>query len=211
MSDAVNSHNVRASLQRLVDAAQASGRGDDDVIVLLDELRQLVVDGEPRGGALSDVQVAFLLESGAFTPDEFAAVEEGVAGGELAGAVRMTRLQVIADSLGTSDVAGRLGVDMAKVDELHVEGALNGFLVGDEHRYPLWQFTNNPARPVLPHLAALVRAIPDDVYPATVHGFMTTPQHTLLVDGVRMTPVQWLLRGEDPQAVTNLFDSFMHS
>ena len=166
---------------------------------------------QPRGGALSGAQVAFLIESGAFTEQEFADTEASLARGDLAELERKTRLGAITDSLSVAEVAQVLSIDAARVRRRQAKGDLYAFVAGGRRRYPLWQFTSDPARPVLPGLAALVQGLPADMHPASVQGFMTTPQEDLRVDGIGMKPVDWLLRGGDPQALVEILESFLQS
>ena len=200
---------VHQSIQHLIETFEAQGHGDELVVVLLRELAEILTKRQPRGGALSDEQVAFLIESGAFTATEFAETEASLARGDLAKLERKTRLAAITDSLSVAEVAQVLSIDAARVRRRQAKSDLYAFLAGGRRRYPLWQFTGDPARPVLPGLAALVHGIPADMHPASVQGFMTTPQEDLRVDGERMTPVDWLLRGGDAEALVAILGSFL--
>lgn len=211
MADAVVPSEVEASLQHLREVAQRQGRGDELVVALLRESARLLQMRQPRGGALSDKQVAYLVESGDFTPEEFAETSGSVARGELAEEERKTRLGAIAASLSAAEVALRLGIDTSSVRHRQSKGGLYAFLVGGKLRYPSWQFTNDPAQPVLPGLATVVKAFPHDKHPASIQGFMATPQSSLRVDGGRLTPPERLLQGGDPQAVVNILGSFLQS
>ncbi|MDY7541825.1 hypothetical protein [Cryobacterium sp. 5B3] len=209
MPDATTNTEVQKSLQGLRDAAEAQGHGDELVVILLREVAEMLMKRQPRGGALSDEQVAFLIESGDFTAQEFAETEASVARGELAEAERTTRLGVIIDSLSVAEVAQLLSVDAARVRRRQAKGDLYAFLAGGKRRYPLWQFTGDPAQPVLPGLTVLVHGLPADMHPASIKGFMRTPQEDLRVDGERMTPVDWLLNGGDAQALVSILGSFL--
>ena len=211
MPDGTIPVEVRESLQHLIEAVQSQGRDDELVIAILRESADLIKKRQPRGGALSDEQVAFLIESGAFTSDEFADIEARLESGDLAELERNTRLKAVINSLSGAEVALRLGIDASRVRHRQGKGGLYSFTAGGQSRYPFWQFTSDPARPVLPGLAALVRGLPEDMHPASVQGFMATPQEDLLVDGKRMTPVEWLLQGGDAQALVDILDSFLQS
>ena len=89
---------------------------------------------------------------------------------------------------------------------------LFGFLVGRVRLYPTWQFDPETRR-VLPHLAQVVEAFPYGWHPASIEGFMTTPQSNLppgLVgthaDETHVTPVEWLRNGGDPQALVEILE-----
>lgn len=211
MSNAMAHAEVQESVQDLLDAAEAQGQGDDLVVTLLRESIELVKKRQPRGGALSDEQVAFLIESGTFTPEKFTEVSTRVARGDLAEAERKTRLGAASASLSAAEVALRLGIDVSRVRHRQAKGGLYAFIVGGKRRYPTWQFTSDPAQPVLPGLATLVKAFPHDKHPASIQGFMSTPQSSLRADGEPMTPPEWLLQGGDPQALVNILDSFLQS
>jgi hypothetical protein len=211
MSDGTIPVEVRESLQHLIEAVQSQGRDDELVIAILREAADLIKKRQPRGGALSDEQVEFLIESGAFTSDEFADIEARLDRGNLAELERKTRLEAVTDSLSAAEVALRLGVDASRVRHRQAKGGLYSFMAGGKRRYPFWQFTNDPAQPLLPGLVILVKGLPDDMHPASIQGFMSTPQEDLLVDGERVTPVEWLLHGGDPQALVDILDSFLQS
>jgi hypothetical protein len=208
MADAVAPSDVEASLQHLRNVAQLQGRGDELVVALLRESAELLQMRQPRGGALSDEQVAFLIESGDFTPEEFLETSARVARGELSEEERKTRLGAIAASLSATEVALRLGIDPSRVRHLQANGSLYAFIAGGRRRYPLWQFTDDPTQPVLPGLATVIKVI-GDKKPASIKGFMSAPQEDLLINDERVTAPEWLLQGGDPQAVVNILDSFL--
>ena len=89
--------------------------------------------------------------------------------------------------------------------------SLYSFIAGGKRRYPTWQFTDDPALTVLPGLTTLVNAFPNDMHPASIQNFMATLQERLRVHGDRMTPVEWLLHGGDPQALLDILESFLQS
>lgn len=184
--------DIQASLQNLREAARYRSDSDAFVVTLVREMTEIVSQHQPLGGALSADQAEYLVESNAFTRDELAETEASVRRGELAEAVRATRLGVIVDSLNEAEAAVRLGVDVARAREL---GELYSFATGSEQRYPSWQFTGDPVRPVLPHLASIVHALHSDTHPAGVQGFMTTPQQGLRREGRLTRPIERLLQG----------------
>lgn len=161
------------------------------------------------GSGLSDEQRAYLVESAEFTPEELTETEAAVARGELADEERRTGQAAIDATLGVPEVADRLGVNADEVVRLLATGGLYALTVGAENRFPTWQFTGDSAQPTLPNLEHLVRAFPDDWGPATVLGFMTTPQPSARIDGVAQTPADWLTRGGDPVKLREILDSFL--
>lgn len=158
-----------------------------------------------------DEAATYLIESGVLTRLELADAQARVARGELTELEERARLEGIAASLSADEVASRLGLGVDEVELRRVAGRLAAFTSDGEHRYPTWQFTADPQRPVLPGLPQLVSAIPDEMHPASVLGFMTTPQNSLRIDGRKVTPPEWLLAGGDPQDIINILHSFLMS
>ncbi|MGM7672118.1 hypothetical protein [Microbacterium sp. A93] len=212
-ADVYDVHILR-SVKALVTAARARGR-DNDVAMLINESAELLTKRQPRGGALSQEQVNFLITSGAFTSAEFVDTETHVAGGGLAREEREAQLASLLDTSSATEVAQMLGIDDSRVRHRQSKGLLYAFLTGGKRRYPLWQFTGNSTQPVLPGLAAIVEAIPEGMHPASVEGFMSTPQEDLRMDSgsssVAVTPIEWLLKGGDIKMVVGVLDSFLQS
>jgi hypothetical protein len=73
-----------------------------------------------------------------------------------------------------------------------------------ELRYPEWQFSNEPNRPVVPGIDTVTAAIPENWTLATINAFMEAPQPTLSIDGLPQTPAQWLDGGGDPTKVAEI-------
>lgn len=209
MPDATAHAEAQESFQHLMEAAQLHGRDDELVVVLIRESADLIKKRQPLGGALSETQIRYLIDSGVFTDEEFAETAKSVARGDLAEAERKTRLGSVAASLSAAEVALRLGIDPSRVRHRQAKGSLYGFIAGGKRRYPAWQFTGDPAQPVLPGLPALVRAFPEDMHPASIQGFMAAPQVDLLIDGKAATPIEWLLHGGDPQELADILDGFL--
>lgn len=162
-----------------------------------------------RRNALSSEQIAFLIESGAFTAERFAEVSRRVARGDLEARERKAREDTIEASLNPGQAAGRLGLTLAEVRRLTAERQLYAFNARDEMLYPIWQFTGAPAGPVLPGLAAVIAAFPAGMHPATIRGFMHTPQRLTVLDGVRVTPVDWLRQAGDPRVLVDVLEGFL--
>lgn len=95
-------------------------------------------------------------------------------------------------------MAERLGSDIAAVRRLTDDGLLYTFLAHGQERYPTWQFTEDPAAPLLPDLEHLIAAFPAGMGASTIRGFMSTPQRGARINGVPMTPVEWLRRAGEP-------------
>ena len=163
----------------------------------------------PTPGVLSDEQIAFLIESGTLTAERLADVSVRVARGDLEVRERKTREDAISASLSLSEVAERLDLDVAEVRRRTSEGRLYAFTAHDEEHYPTWQFTNDATAPVLPGLAAVIAALPSDMHPATIRGFMSTPQRSARINGIPVTPVDWLMHARDPRLLAELLSGFL--
>lgn len=71
-----------------------------------------------------------------------------------------------------------------------------------EIRYPNWQFRDDPAKPLMPGISKLATAfIKGRCSLGFIVGLMKTPQSHLLLDDEATTPIEWLRRGGDPEAV----------
>lgn len=180
------------------------------VVVLIRESADTLKKRQPRGGGLSAEQARYLVESGAFDADELAETEREVAEGALATAERRTRISTLTRTLSAGEIADRLGLDASSVRHRQGKGLLYGFLVGGKRRYPTWQLVGD-TNLSLPRLAAVVEAFPEDWHPATIEGFMTTPQENLRIGDASATPVEWLLNDGDPRKIVGILGSFLQS
>ncbi|TFD42586.1 hypothetical protein E3T33_12080 [Cryobacterium sp. TMT1-2-1] len=169
---------------------------------------------EPRanhGTGLTKEQEDFLVENGIFTRESLAETKAAIGRGELAESERRTRQEGIDASETATQVATRLHIALHEVDVWRERGDLFAFVADGTLHYPTWQFTDAIDRPVLPHLAKLTAALPDDMHPAGILGFFSTPQRGAGMNGQPMTPGQWLIRGGDVQTLTDILDSFLMS
>lgn len=156
---------------------------------------------QSRSSGLPPAVRAFLIESGEFSPEEFAETEERVARGELREAEHRTSIETIAASYGESEVAERLGLNLGEVRDRKRAGKLYAFDAAGVTVYPRWQFTEQTDDGLLPHLAHVLTSLIDDWDPASVQGFMTVPKDDLSYRGEWQTPIQWLLRGASPRRI----------
>ncbi|PZF55281.1 hypothetical protein DEJ23_12365 [Curtobacterium sp. MCSS17_008] len=102
------------------------------------------------------------------------------------------------------EVSDRLEVGTARILARLASGDLFAFVSDDEMLFPTWQFTNDPDRPVLNQLSTLIEAFDDDMHPASILGFMTTPHSSTRIDGIPITPVEWLARGRGVQPLVEI-------
>jgi len=165
--------------------------------------------GSQRDGGRPEEQEPFAVTSGAMTMEQWKDAEARVARGDLARLERRTEREGLGHATTARDAANRLGLNSRSISAF--PGELFAFVIDGELRYPAWQFINGRENPVLPHLAQLVEAFSDDMQPSTILGFMQTPQEDARLDGVQLTPVEWLVRGGDVQRLIDILDSFLMS
>lgn len=117
--------------------------------------------------------------------------------GAYAGAATRTAADyaaLVATSLSVLEAAARLGVDGSRVRHRIAAGelwALHG--PGRRRLLPALQFAADGG--VVPGLAEVLRALPDDLHPLEVSGFLTGRRTDLRLRGRDQSPVDWLVRG----------------
>ncbi|WAC50503.1 hypothetical protein [Frigoribacterium sp. SL97] len=199
------------SIDTFLGTVLSSGRGVDFATSLLQEATELLKAPPARVSSMTESQAAFLVSSGAMTEEQLEESEASVARGELSALERRTRLEAVAGSLSSAEVAARLDRDASSIRHRVVAGTLYSFLVGTKRRFPAWQFTDDAKQPVLPGLPALVAAIPEEMHASSVQGFMTTRQEDLRIEDTQVTPAEWLQLGKPVQEVVDILDSFLQS
>lgn len=153
---------------------------------------------EPRPGtsALTEAEAAVLAEHSGVDPAAAARLGQP-------GQVTVDRARVEFDLLRRSytahDIAAKWGVDASRIRHRVRNHVLYGVRVGRTLRLPTWQFDDD-LRP-LPGLPAVLAALPGDMHPREVEGFMTTPQDGLRLRGRTVSPRDWLLTGGDAAPV----------
>lgn len=102
-------------------------------------------------------------------------------------------------ALTVDDAARRITVDASGIRRRLTERRLVGWKDnGGGWRLPAWQFTENG---MLPGLATVLAAAPDDQPPLVLAAFFSTKQPDLAMNGEPSTPREWLLAGGDPARV----------
>jgi hypothetical protein len=96
------------------------------------------------------------------------------------------------ESLSVEQAANLLRVDGSRVRHRVRDRALYGFKIGGGLRLPNWQFHGHD---VIPGLRAVLAALPADLHPLEVAGFMTTPDLGLSVADEPASPRDWLIGG----------------
>jgi len=127
------------------------------------------------------------------SPDELAALDARTAARD---ALELTH------SLTRPAVAALLGTSEHSVLGMTAAGSLYAHtLAGGLGRWPDWQFAGGHP---LPHLAAVVAALPSGTHPVTLRAFMITPDPALRHDDVFVSPQDWLLGGGDASPILEL-------
>lgn len=107
------------------------------------------------------------------------------------------------ESLSVEQVAKLLFVDASRVRHRVRDRALYAFKIGAALRLPTWQLDEHEP---IPGLRAVLAALPADLHPLEVVGFMTTPDPDLEVAEEPLTPREWLVGGGDIRAVVELIE-----
>ncbi|WP_341956548.1 hypothetical protein [Microbacterium sp. LWH13-1.2] len=206
MSNLERPLTLDAAVAELLESIDASECDPEIMETLQREAARLSRRMRPPSPGMSMEQRAYLVDSGAFTAEQFAQTEQRVARGELREDENRTRLGTVARSYGERAAAARLGLE---VDDLRMRqraGALYSFDVSGVSAYPKWQFTDPTNDGLLPHLALVVTWLLEDWHPASVEGFMTTPKDSLIYRSELQSPIQWLIRGADPRPIEQILE-----
>lgn len=105
------------------------------------------------------------------------------------------------ESLSVEQAAKALIVDGSRVRHRVRDRALYAFRMGATLRLPTWQFDQHDS---IPGLRAVLAALPQDLHPLEVAGFMTTPGPDLAVADEPLSPRDWLVCGGEVNAVVEL-------
>lgn len=173
---------------------------EDAVAARLDALLS-----NPRGGTEIDMSasdVAYLAEYSGVEPAsaaELVDLDLRSAGRAIVEAGR---------SITRQEMAALLDVDPSRVSHQVTAGMLFAYPGGNGRpAFPDWQLiTTGPSTKaaVLPHLSAVLAAVPAGTHPVALRAFMTTAGSDLLLEGVPLSPREWLSSGGDPAEVINL-------
>jgi hypothetical protein len=158
---------------------------------------KLLPESRPWAASLTDDQ-ARLLDDAGFPEDRDAFVSAST---EVAGyAAHLAVTAFTAEGVATG-----LGVSASRVRQKRLAGELWALSDGQTWVFPALQFeTASDGRPTrqIRGLDQLFKALPADLHPVAVAGFLRTAQPGLF-QGRPMTPVEWLREGGDvSQAIT---------
>lgn len=150
----------------------------------------------PRDGqGLEHREEQALLDSTPWRHEQYEAARTAVARGDLDALERSVRQSALNAAVTFEEAADWLEVGTARILARLASGDLFAFVADNELLFPAWQFTDDPGRPVLNQLSTLIEAFHYDLHPASILGFMTTPHCSTRIDGIPITPVEWLARG----------------
>ncbi|WIB42690.1 hypothetical protein [Curtobacterium sp. MCLR17_058] len=155
----------------------------------------------PRGRRATPEEEEFLIRSGSFTREQYDESKAEVARGELDEIERRTELEGLIASLSAEETADWLSISDTELHARLVVGEVTAFVCHGQLRYPAWQFTDDPATPVLPGLARLTPAWGEQKHPSTILGFMYNADLEIEGTDKSFTPVEWLSIGGDVQVV----------
>lgn len=160
-----------------------------------------------RGRQATPEEEEFLIRSGSLTREECEESKAAVARGELEEAERGTVQEALISTLAAEEAADWLSISETQLHELLAAGDVVAFVSDGELRYPAWQFTEDPAQPVLTGMARLTPAWGEEKHPATILGFMYNA--CLEVPGTddTFTPIEWLTLGGDVQVVLDQLEA----
>jgi hypothetical protein len=112
-------------------------------------------------------------------------------------------LELFADAYDAAGAAKKLGVSTSRVRQLLGSGRLYGVKQGRDWCLPRWQFRAR-GKGTVPGIDAVIHALPPDLHPVSVFGFMTNPKPELVLDAEPVSPLRWLAGGGDPAPVARL-------
>lgn len=183
-------------MSELTDLFERRGYADVVVSEVLAALEDVLPDARSKTTGLSARDIAFLAQYGGV---------RRAGGGESA---RLAARRVastaaeVALSLDRAEVAERLGISPSRVSHRQADRTLYSLPVGSgKVRYPDWQFDFEST---IPHLAEVLSHLPQGAPAAVVRGFMTEPDPDLLLNGVEVSPREWLTQGGEPSIVLEL-------
>lgn len=116
-------------------------------------------------------------------------------------------MALLEESLSAADAAKLLQVDVSRVRQRLRERSLFGIEYQSGWRLPRFQFER---RLVIPGLAQVLKALPNDIFPLDVADWFALPDSDLRLEGdvTPLSPRQWLLSGRPVEPVVMLAGDF---
>jgi len=179
-----------------------------DQRVIVEELEHLrdegwLSAGETRREPLSETDVEFLDAHGGVRDDREALVAARVGS-------RLRHEHAAKDTWSVEQVADLLGVSTSRVRHRVSDGTLYSYPTGGRgvaRRLPAWQFDEGES---IPHLAAVLRALPEDFTPVEVHAFVLNARVDHPIRDATVPLVSWLRDGGDPAPALELAAAQAH-
>ncbi|MEB0287130.1 hypothetical protein QN355_11255 [Cryobacterium sp. 10S3] len=197
-------HVSVAAVRRL---AETVARLANDPEYFLEALTDMVLAMEPISREkLTENEVRFLVESGAFTPEEWAETSASVDRGSLQLSTAEAWLLGLFSTMSVEDVTGFLGWNESDVSDAAADGRLYAIEVSGRRRFPVWQFDAASPSKLLPGLTSMIGIMTPRWHWQSAAGFMATPQRDLVALG-RKTPIQWLRDGGDVDDVREIVEA----
>ncbi|MGV9734939.1 DNA-binding protein [Rhodococcus aetherivorans] len=121
---------------------------------------------------------------------------------------RTARMRRLLDSaLTVEQAAERLGgVGASRVRQRVGDRSLWAIKRANRLLLPDVQFTDDGQ---VPGLDAVLRALPENMQPLSIHGLLTTPQPSLVVDGAPNSVLDWLLTGGTVEDALSVVDQYL--
>lgn len=198
---------TRVSGEAVRRLAEAVARLSNDHAFFLEALTDFLLAMKPISlERLAGNEVRFLIESGAFTADEWAETSAAVDRGSLQVAATEGWLLGLFETTSMDVVTGFLGWNEEAVRAAVAEGRLFALEISGRLRFPVWQLSSGSPSKLLPGLTEIIQVVTPRWDWHSVAGFMTTPQSSLVAEG-RKTPASWLRDGGDVDAVKQIIES----
>ena len=112
---------------------------------------------------------------------------------------------LISTSLTTKEAAQRLGVPESRVRQMVARRTLYGVLLNSRRRIPAFQFAQGDG--LVPNIAKVNAALPEDLHPVEVQAWYTQPHADLFVGDdldACISPLDWLRSGGEVNRVVQL-------
>ncbi len=178
----------------------------DDFDELLED-RQLLNRADAVA-ALRIVSPVGLTEQDGRILDEAEFTAEPERSAQAAAAAPARTAQLIKTALTVDQVAAALGVSQSRIHQRRAQHGLWAIEVDGRWLFPAMQFQGNlPAGGVWRQIRGLdqvLKALPHDLHPVSVAGFLSTPHPNLLLKDRQTAPLEWLGSGGDVVAVLDL-------
>ena len=197
-------HVSEDAIRRL---AEAVARLANDPEYFLEALTDMLLAMRPISlERLSGNEVRFLIESGAFSAEEWAETSAAVDRGRLQVGSTEGWLLGLFETSSMEVVTGFLDWNEETVRAAVAEGRLYAIEISGRLRFPTWQFSVGSPDKLLPGLTEILQVITPRWTWQSAAGCFATVQSSLVAEGPQ-TPVQWLRHGGDVHDVIEIVES----